>query len=319
MSQSSQAFFPIRVSTLRGDQKIGFDVFVRVAGKHILYCRKGDSFDGVRLDRLKEKKLKVLFVSAEGQPEFRKYLAQNVEIAYFNTAGKPMDERCHIIAGLQEAVTEDVLDDPTSSASYEVLKADTKRYVEFLLTENDALKGIISHDPGHTGVAQHSVGVAALAVSLAHFLGVTDTELLQMLAIGCLLHDVEHFHNGLDVAHPVKGFGEADLKTYRNHPEKGLDRIKGTQFYENLVQKIIRSHHEFINGTGFPHGLKESDLDPMVMIVSVADSYDRLISYEDISPKEAVKKLLIDKVGLHPLPMIQGLAAVLKAKGVIAG
>lgn len=316
---SSQAFFPIRVSTLRGDQKIGFDVYVRVAGKHILYCRKGDSFDGIRLERLKEKKVKQFFVTGEGQSEYRRYLNQNVDIAYFNTAGKPMQERCHIIAGLQEAVTEDVLEDPTSSASYEVLKADTKRYVEFLLTENDALKGIISRDPGHTGVAQHSVGVASLAVSLAHHLGTTKSDELEILAIGCLLHDVDHFHNGLDVAHPTTEFSIEDAAKYRNHPERGLDRIKGTKFYEDIVQKIIRGHHEYINGTGFPHGLKEGDLDPRVMVASVADSYDRLISYEDVSPKEAVKKLLIDKVGLHPLPMIQGLSAVLKAKGVIAG
>ena len=51
-------YVPIRVSVLRGDQKIGFDAFLEVNSKYILYLRKGDSFEGARLDRLKEKKVK---------------------------------------------------------------------------------------------------------------------------------------------------------------------------------------------------------------------------------------------------------------------
>ena len=39
-------FLPIRVSTLRGDLKIPFSAYVKVAGKHICFCREGDSFEG---------------------------------------------------------------------------------------------------------------------------------------------------------------------------------------------------------------------------------------------------------------------------------
>jgi hypothetical protein len=49
---SEGEFTSVRVSTLRGDLRIPFDVYVKVAGKFILYCRSGSSFEGVRLERL---------------------------------------------------------------------------------------------------------------------------------------------------------------------------------------------------------------------------------------------------------------------------
>ena len=48
-------YVSIRTSTLRGDQRITFDVYVQVAGKQIHYLRQGDSFEGSRLARLKQK------------------------------------------------------------------------------------------------------------------------------------------------------------------------------------------------------------------------------------------------------------------------
>lgn len=318
MGDPLQEYVPIRVATLRGDQRINFDVYVRVAGKHILYCRKGDSFDGQRLVRLKEKRIKQLYIASTASGEYRNYLKQNVDVAYFNTSGKPLEVRCQIIKGIQEASTEAVLEDPGSSDAFEVLRADTKKYVEFLLTENDALRGIISQDSANPSVAQHCISVASLAISLANELGVSSTAELEPLAIGCLLHDVEHFHSGLDVSRSMNQFSSEERAKYIDHPENGLARIREMGFYDPLVKKIVMCHHEFNNGTGFPRGLKESDMEPMVMMASVADSYDRLISYEGITPKDAIKKLLIDKVGLHPLPMIQGLASVLKKRGVVS-
>ena len=52
----------IRVSTLRGDQKINFDAYLKIGEKMVLYVRQGDSFEGDRLKRLKEKKLKKMFI-----------------------------------------------------------------------------------------------------------------------------------------------------------------------------------------------------------------------------------------------------------------
>ena len=50
------SYISIRVNTLGGVHKIGFDVYVFLDGKYLHYLRQGDSFEGVRLERLKAKK-----------------------------------------------------------------------------------------------------------------------------------------------------------------------------------------------------------------------------------------------------------------------
>lgn len=317
MSANESEYLPIRVTTLRGDQRTLFDVFLRVAGRFILYCRKGDAFDGVRLDRLKEKKIKQLFIEPADEPHYRAYLSKNIELAYKNSAGKPIEERTLIVQGLQQAATEDVMDDPDSKIHYEVFKEDSRKYVEFVMNEDKALKCVLEIKNENSSVAHHGVNVATLAISLALSTGVKDQTLLHLLATGCLLHDIEHSHSGLDISRPLTQLTAEEHALYKKHPDAGVVRVQETKFYDQLVLKIMRFHHENIDGSGFPDGLREPALDPLVKIASVADSYDRMISYEGIEPKDAVKKLMIDKVGLHPLPLIQGLSTLLKQKGVV--
>lgn len=317
MEANNNDYIPVRLSTLRGDQTLLFDVYIKVAGKQILYCREGDSFDKIRLQRLKEKKIKQLFIKQESEKGYRQYLSQNIQVAYANTAGKPIEMRSIIIKGLQQAATEEVLENPLEKIYYEAFKDDTKRYVEFLLMEQVSLKHILLDDSSDPTIARHGVNVASIAIAIAEAAGIQDTTKLQLLATGCLLHDIEHAYSGLNVAKPLEAITGNELNTYRNHPDLGVARLQESEFYDQIVLKIIGQHHEYLNGTGFPKGLNDQNLDQMVMIAAVADAYDRFISYEGIEPKDAIKQLLLARVGLLPLPLIQHLNKILKERGII--
>jgi HD-GYP domain-containing protein (c-di-GMP phosphodiesterase class II) len=313
-NDNDSEYFPIRISTLRGDQVIPFDLFIKVAGKQILYCRQGDAFDGQRLARLKDKKIKQLYILAGKETDYRGYLSRNIQAAA--AADIPFDKRVEVVQGLAQAATEEVLEEPTSKLHYEVFKEDTRRYVEFILKENEALRHVLAMPNPDANLAQHGVNVATIATCLAAQSGITDMSKLQLLAVGCLLHDLEHVHSGLNVARPLTKFNDDETVQYRSHPDAGVARVQNTQFYDQTVLKIMRHHHECTNGSGFPDGLKENDMDPLILFAGIADSYDRLITYEGMQPKDAVKQLLIEKVGLLPLNLIKGLGQLLRTRGV---
>ncbi|MCK6599017.1 MAG: hypothetical protein L6Q37_11685, partial [Bdellovibrionaceae bacterium] len=102
----------IRVSTLRGDQKINFDAYVKINDKFVLYLRRGDSFEGQRLKRLKEKKLKKMFILSGDESNYRQYLKTNIESAYDSTSSKDMESRAEIIQGEQQSNVEEVFEKP---------------------------------------------------------------------------------------------------------------------------------------------------------------------------------------------------------------
>ena len=80
----------------------------------------------------------------------------------------------------------------------------------------------------------------------------------------------------------------------RKHPEIGESIIKPIRSLRHLCD-IIRHHHEKLDGSGYPDGLKQDQITPLVRITTVADIYDALTterSYRDrMNKKQACEKL----------------------------
>jgi transcriptional regulator of heat shock response len=167
-------YISIRVSTLRGDQKINFDTFVKINDKMILYLRKGDSFEGLRLKRLKEKKLKKMFIQPNDEGYYREYMQRNIEMAYDHKSSKDLQTRAEIVQGEQQAKTEEVFENPDDVESYLSAKDSASKYVQFLLTNNDSVKAIMSIDNTDKSLSHHGVTVSTLSLALAQKLGHTD-------------------------------------------------------------------------------------------------------------------------------------------------
>lgn len=305
------SFLPIRISTLRGDQEISFDTYVKINDKQVLYLRKGDTFDGPRLKRLREKKVKKMYITEGDEGSYRSYLSKNIEMAYDPKSSKSIETRAEIIQGYQQANAEAVIEDPDSVEAYTKAKDESARFVEFLMNEDQGLAHILALENLDKNVAHHGVTVATLATGIAKKIGKMDPKHVQMLSLGALIHDLEHFYTALDVARPRNKFTPEELKAYQMHPTEGAHRVSEKKHMDPQVVKIIAQHEENIDGKGFPVGLTENQLDPLAIIVSTANALDRLITFEGIARKDAVKTLTINHVGSFPLQHIQTLGDIL--------
>ena len=315
---SATEFVPIRVSTLRGEINISFNAYIKVAGKFILYCREGDNFEGERLKKLRAKRLKKMYISPEDEEKYRKYMTASIEAAYDKNSDAPIESRAEVVQGAQQAAAEEVMENPKDPVAYDIAKMGTERYVEFILSEDDALKSVLSIENTDHSIAEHGVNVATLAIAVAKELGMDKTHNMELLTLGCLLHDFEHMESGQDVARPVKEFSKEELALYKSHPKTGAEKVIHLKHFDKDVIDIIHEHEELVNGTGFPKGLKEKEINPLALIAGTANAYDRIVSFEGVEPKEALKTLLVAKMGLYPLGHMQALQKVLKSRGVIA-
>ena len=299
---NEREYTAIRVATLRGDLQIPFDVYVLVAGKYILYCRRGDSFEGTRLQRLKAKNLKVMYVRNDDDVPYRQYLEQNIDQAYDAKTAKSIDSRAEVIQGFQQAVTEAFMENPLDQFAYQHARSSAQRFSEFLEREPLGAAAILKIKNVDESFSHHGVNVATLSVAMTLANGMRDGNLVHLMALGAFLHDTEHYFSATD-----------EKEAYRLHPLRGTHRFQGGQFLEQLVLNIISQHEEYVNGTGFPKGLTEKEMDPLVIVAATANAYERLISFGSLSPKEALRDLLIAKMGLYPLAHLQTLQNLLKS------
>ena len=124
---------------------------------------------------------------------------------------------------------------------------------------------------------QHTRRVALRAVQVGEELGLS-TGRLRILAIGALVHDI----GKLSVPNAIlKKPGPLDDEEYRvikRHAESGARLLEELGDFSDAVIRLVRDHHERLDGTGYPRGCTADAIDLDTRILSVCDVYDALIS-----------------------------------------
>lgn len=304
-------YVSIRVSTLRGDQKIDFNAYIKINDKMILYLRQGDSFEGERLKRLKDKKLRKMYILTDEETLYRSYLQRNIDMAYDDSSGKDIQNRSEVIQGAQQSNAEEVFENPESVESYNYAKDAAGKYVNFIMSNAEAMSTVMKMENSDKNIAHHGVTVSTLAIALAQKLGINDNKKTQLLTLGALLHDYGHHNSPLNLNQELTQMKPEDLALWKKHPSEGAGKVQDKKHFDQAVINIIAQHEETINGMG-PLGLREKELDPLSIIVSSANALDRLVTFEGVPKNEAAKKMMLEQVGKHPLQHIQFLAEIMK-------
>jgi putative nucleotidyltransferase with HDIG domain len=144
---------------------------------------------------------------------------------------------------------------------------------------------------------EHTRRVALRAVQVGDELGLAP-ERQRELALGGLLHDIGKLSVPDRILKKPGSLTDAEFAEVRHHVESGaalLDELGG---FSETVHRLVRSHHERLDGSGYPDGAGELPLD--VRILAVCDVYDALIStrvYRDAWPHERALALLRDGAG----------------------
>ncbi|GBE03444.1 MAG TPA: HD domain-containing protein [Nitrospirae bacterium] len=122
----------------------------------------------------------------------------------------------------------------------------------------------------------HSLNVTELAVSIAREMNLMDKD-IETLKTASLLHDIGKIGAYDMVLDKPDMLDEDENTLIRMHPAKGEEMLKPIKGFDKIIS-IIRSHHEWVDGMGYPDGLKGDDIPLLARILCVADSYDAMIS-----------------------------------------
>lgn len=124
--------------------------------------------------------------------------------------------------------------------------------------------------------SRHSEEVAKYSVMIGEKLGFDDDH-LNALKIGSMLHDCGKLSVSDFILNKSEPLTEEENRIIRNHPIVGYQLSKQI-FKDARILDCIKYHHERFDGTGYPEGLKGSDIPLEARIVSVADAYHAMIS-----------------------------------------
>ena len=129
----------------------------------------------------------------------------------------------------------------------------------------------------------HSVNVSMLAMSFGHYLGL-EAKKIRTLGMGGLFHDVGMSSLPASILKKTGELTESDWGKIRTHPRKGYQMLLnvGVVTYDALM--IVLHHHENIDGTGYPSGIKGGKIPFLTRIVKIVDAYDAITSARPYHP-----------------------------------
>lgn len=156
--------------------------------------------------------------------------------------------------------------------------------------------------------AMHSINVAILSIAFGRHLQLPK-DMLHAIGLGAMLHDIGLNEPSNDIIRSKVRLDEADFAIVRRHPLDGMYNIKRLNELPPVARDIIRWHHERLDGSGYPHGLKGKEIPRHVLIAAIADAYDAMTSERAyrhaMQPPDALAELHKNAAGTFGRELVQ--------------
>jgi len=129
-------------------------------------------------------------------------------------------------------------------------------------------------DPYTSG---HQKNVATIACAMANELG-WDEDKIYGLRLAAMVHDIGKIAVPSEILTKPSSLTEFEGKLLQEHPENGFQLLKDIEFPWPIAE-IVRQHHERLDGSGYPKGLKGDQILLEAQVIAVADTIEAMYSH----------------------------------------
>jgi putative nucleotidyltransferase with HDIG domain len=167
--------------------------------------------------------------------------------------------------------------------TFNIMTAEIRHFIEklrraaeenkqmFIGTIRSLAAAIDAKDPYTRG---HSERVAHYSEMIAKSMGLSETE-VEVVRVGALMHDVGKIGIEDKILGKAGPFTEDEFEIMKLHPSKGAVILEPVRQLKEMIP-VMKSHHENIDGSGYPQGLAGEEIPLHAKIVSVADTFDAM-------------------------------------------
>jgi PAS domain S-box-containing protein/putative nucleotidyltransferase with HDIG domain len=211
--------------------------------------------------------------------------------------------------GILRDITERKKAEKELSNSFERLK---KAYVD---TINALVSAVERRDPYTAG---HQKRVASLACAIAMEMGLPK-EQVDGLRLAGLVHDVGKIQIPTEILIKPSHLSEIEFVMIKTHPQVGYDILKEIDFPYPVAQ-IVLQHHERMDGSGYPKGLKGEKILVEARIIGVADVVEAMSSHRPYRPAvgidQAIKEISQHRGSLYDPEVVDVFIKLIEEKKI---
>ena len=158
----------------------------------------------------------------------------------------------------------------------------------------------------HEGTYQHCLLVTGTAAAFGLSLGLARID-MERLYSAAMFHDVGKAKIPLAVLDKPGRLDDQERALIETHPAAGYDALKGTGGISSEILDVVRHHHEYLDGSGYPDGLGAGEISDMVRVLTISDIFAALIEdrrYKPPMSREQAYEILSGMQGKLEMPLV---------------
>ena len=175
-----------------------------------------------------------------------------------------------------------------------------KRIQEEMNPTLDVIKNIVFYGSGKDSIYRHSVNVAALSSTLGRWLGLTDND-IDLLTCAAILHDFGKTKISRTILDKIESLTKYEFDEIKKHPVIAYTSLKKIPNLDSVVSLGVLMHHERLDGSGYPFGSKQDQINVFAKIIAIADTFDAINSTraykKSKGPFEALEIIQTESLG----------------------
>lgn len=164
----------------------------------------------------------------------------------------------------------------------------------------------------HQGTFQHCLLVTGLAVGFASTLRFGERD-VKRLGMAATLHDIGKASIPLSILDKPGRLDADEEKIMRSHPVVGYEALKDNPDVSAELLDCVRHHHEFLDGSGYPDGLKATEISDLTRLLTISDIFTALIerrSYKPAMSSQDAYKILCQMDGKLEAALVRAFGKV---------
>ena len=168
------------------------------------------------------------------------------------------------------------------------LKLNLDNVEKALFSAVDALASTVEAKDPYT--AGHQQRVAELSAAIALEMGYSS-DIIRIIKTAAIVHDLGKIHVPSEILTKPGKISKTEFDLIKTHVQSSFDILKNIDFPWPIAE-IVYQHHERIDGTGYPRGLKGSQMLKEAKIIAVADTVEAMSSFRPYRAALGVEKAL---------------------------
>ncbi len=304
---SHSAYVPALVESLRVDTVLNFDLYISPQGGSgfVLYRKENLPFTKENAEHLQHKDEGRFYIAAADRSKFLQYLERNLTFILKDDTIS-IEKKSTLLYHSAANTVSQVFNNPGTTKNIRRTSSMVSNISGYVIGNPRAFQSLLklaSHDY-HTYT--HSVNVCTYSLMIADSMKEFSPGELKELGMGAVLHDIGKSRisdNIIRKRGPLTGGEWAEMK---KHPRYGAELLADNKYFSANSMSIVTDHHEKLDGSGYPKGLKASEIGLMARIACVADIFDALTTSRpykgavgSFDALMLITREMSDKIDLH--------------------